>query len=108
MDANWRGCLELMGPAILAEMERLEQEVPPPLWERVAGLLATVDDEGFSRGRRGVEAEMAAILAHFPGLQPAWEVVWAHLRNEFVPDCGELGKLHPHCSLFEDPEKRPA
>jgi hypothetical protein len=108
VNSEWRGSLALLGPAVLADMERLEREVPRPVWERVAGLLVRVDGDGFGRGQRLVEAEMAAILAHFPGIKPAWEVVWAHLRNEFVPDCGALGRLDPHCTLLEDPEKPPA
>jgi len=117
MHANWRSTFEEMDSRVLAEMETLEQDLLPPLWERVAALLLAVDtaadNAGAGRMLRLCDAETAAILAHFPGIAPAWQVVWGHLRNEHLPECTEYRRrgpalmepLEPFCTLLADTDE---
>ena len=112
MDTEQRDTLASYGAPVLAEAQALERELPPPLWERVAALLRAVDNATGARVLAEVDAETAAILAHFPGIAPAWQVVWGHLRNEHLPPCTEyrrrgpalLEPLEPVCTLLEAAE----
>jgi hypothetical protein len=103
VDANWRDTLAHMDPRVLPEMEALERELPPPQWARVAALLVYVDDAAARRLVTECDAETDAILAHFPGLQLAWEVVREHVKEESHPSCTAYRGLQPYCTLYAQP-----
>jgi hypothetical protein len=106
MDAEAREHFADMGPEILALAEQLAGEVAPPVWDRIGRLTVLVDDHSGDRMREEIDAQTARTLAHFPGLAPAWWVVFAHVLNEIQPPCvGPRGVLRSHCQMppLEEP-----
>lgn len=104
MDAECREHFAAMTPEILAAVEQLERVVSPGVFDQVVRLTTLVDDHASDRIRAELEGDTARTLAHFPGIAPAWWVVYAHLRDEIPPPCTPM-RLPAHCTLppLEEP-----
>jgi hypothetical protein len=104
MDAECREHFADMTPEILAAVERLEQLVPPTVFDEIVRLTTRVADHASNHMRELVEQETAQVLAHFPGVAPAWWVVYAHRRDEIPPPCSP-GRPPGRCTLppLEEP-----
>jgi len=87
MDPECREHFASMTPEILAAVEQLERVVSPGVFDQVVRLTTLVDDHASGRMQSLCDHDTAQTLAHFPGIAPAWWVVTAHLRGEFIPPC---------------------
>ena len=105
MHAEIREHFADMDPEIAAVAEQLEREVAPLVWARIVRLAVLIDDHAAERTRVEVDERTAQTLAHFPGIAPAWWVVYAHLRDEYPPSCVESHEGRDFCQLppLEEP-----
>jgi hypothetical protein len=88
-------------------MRALTRQLSAEQVDALGRVVCEVDNEAYDRARHDVEQETAAILKHFPGLEVAWGVVWAHLEGAHYPACIDHAKVTLHnerCKWFPPPE----
>jgi hypothetical protein len=79
----------------------LAVQLTPAQLGALGTIIGGLDNEAFDRARHEGEAEMARTLAHFPGLAPAWRVVFNHLDgvDDGSPCTQWTGRDKPLCTL---------
>jgi hypothetical protein len=87
---TWCTPLDYIGKELVAEMDALERVLDRAHFQRVVALVELVHEHGYEEGLADKQAQWEATLAHFPGIQPAVAVVYAHV-SETAAECCDSG-----------------
>jgi hypothetical protein len=74
--AQLRRLREVFGDELTRAASLLQAQMPPALFDQVIRAFDFAYEEGCRRTMRFVEQEFARTLAHFPGIAPAFDLLW--------------------------------
>jgi predicted transcriptional regulator len=92
-----------LSPALRGKVDALAATLSPAQQQCLAQIIAGTWEEGAEARQAELEAREAAILQHFPGIEPAWHVVGEHLENASHAPCIDIATAtlgHERCKWY--------
>jgi hypothetical protein len=82
-----------MWGAVGEQAQALAAQLPDALVAELWALLRALDDQTADAVSTAEATYLRATLAHFPGIAPAWWVVYAHVRDGIMAPCANAEGL---------------